>query len=170
MISAKQFREACASIITANATPINARITAIYAGANPLTVLPYYSLNFDIGSVPIVLLEQKSYRFRWAGSQSIGRVQFTGTLWGFVWHDQPQTLDDLASESAAGVFDVLNAHHWFYTLTDGTQLFFNDDDKPPVQEIQFGAMRLGSSVLRGWQLDWSASAEVVVSPVMTLTP
>lgn len=170
MISAKQFRAACASIITANAAPINTQITAIDPDANPLTVLPYYSLNFDTGTLPIVLMEQKSFRFRWVGSESIGRVQFAVTLWGFVWHNDPETLDDLASESAAGVFEVLNGHHWFYTLADGTQLFFNDDEAPPVKEIQFGAMRLGSNVIRGWQMDWSASAEVVIPPVTTLTP
>ncbi len=164
MPSSKQFRDAVAKLLIDNVAVIAQRIGAEFLDDRGVTIESYFTGNIDSGTLPLVMVEQRSLTSKWVAMPSLMRLEFRATLHGVVWHDDPEVLDSMSSGLEAGVRDVLNRRHLRAPLTADLEMFF-DDVTPPIGEARFGGLMVNSVICRGFECDFLAKAEVGVPPI-----
>lgn len=136
---------------------------SVWPSVRPLTIEDHYTLNVNTNSLPYLCMEQQSFSVKWSGLQSLARVQFRAKLWGFGHHEDPRILDDLLAEFSAGLSDVLNARHLTIPLDEVNTAFFNGEEAP-LGHVEFGAVSVQNSVLRGFSANYKADVELQILP------
>lgn len=159
-----QFRTAIAKIIKDNSDVVLDRVSKEFLDDRGLTVLPYITSNYDTGMFPLIMIEQRSIKSKWVAMPSLMRIEFSCNLHGMVWHDDPEVMDAMVSGLEGGLRDVLNRRHLRAPLTSTLEMFF-DDDLPPIANVTFGGAVVQSRIVRGFEADFLAKAELGVPPI-----
>lgn len=130
---------------------IEANMRELEPTCRGLTILPYYSLNVDTDSYPILMVEQTAVDRDWesldVGSGPMYKTRFSSTIWGLVAGYRDEVMDDLAVELEASVAEVLNHRHETFKY-EGWQFYFNET--MPMPASTFGVTRMGQNLARGF--------------------
>jgi len=169
--SSRLVRLTIKGLIASNSDHINGRMRDVDLTGSKVTAptvaaptLQYISHSFrqannlDIRSLPSFQIEDLNLGNEWKATSNQGTYRFRFRLWGLLTWEHPEEGQDLISEYAAGVSDVLNQRHIPIPIAGGYYMYWNGI--MPVADIELGAVPYQNALCFGFNASYACDIDV----------
>ncbi len=164
--SSRWVRVLLARLIQQNADHINARMADVDLSSSNRPMAPELQLishsykrsnNLSNKDLPSFQIEDITQTGSWIGGNVMGNYHFEFRIWGLLLWEEPLEAQDLISEFAAGVGDVLNQRHVPIPIANGYSMWWNG--VMPVTSIDYGAMEFQNGICNGFSAKYQCDVE-----------
>lgn len=115
------------------------------------------SNNIAVGSLPSFQIEDLNQTGGWQALPNVGTFRYRFRLWGLLKWEQQEEAQDLISEYAAGLGDILNQRHVPIPLGEGYFMYFNGI--MPLSDIEYGAMEFANGLCNGFSAAYTCDID-----------